>query len=187
MAVTLDRGRTQLGYLSVDQREGEFRGAALVTDLRGIPVDFRYTEPVRPTRLERILYGGALDVYLREEVLLKNLVEAVEAKPSVWIVRDRELLRPLRRYARTPAAAVESTDLSPLDQAGQLVSLSEKGVFHLQADSISSPLMVTVPEELISQVSSLVAILTAAAEEMELLEPFVRIGRAMDAISESGA
>jgi len=158
-----------------------------VVDTRGIPADFRYTEPVRPTRLERILYGGALEVYLKEEVLLKNLVESVEVRPNFWIVHDRELLRPIRKFARVPGLHLEATDLAPLEQAGQLVPLAEKGTFHLQADSISSPLFLSVSEELVPQVSTFTVQLVAAAEEMELLEPFVRIARALDAVAETGA
>ena len=74
-----------LGYIVIDGEEGRFRGASLVVDLRGIPVDFRYTDPIRPTKLERILYGSALDVYLREELILQSLLGAVETKPQVWI------------------------------------------------------------------------------------------------------
>ena len=49
-----------LGYVSVEGAEGQFRGASLVVDQRGIPMDFRYTDPIRPSRLERILYGLSL-------------------------------------------------------------------------------------------------------------------------------
>ena len=64
-----------LGYVSVEGAEGQFRGASLVVDQRGIPMDFRYTDPIRLSRLERILYGSALDVYLREELILQSLLE----------------------------------------------------------------------------------------------------------------
>ena len=39
-----------LGYVSVEGAEGQFRGASLVVDQRGIPMDFRYTDPIRPSR-----------------------------------------------------------------------------------------------------------------------------------------
>ncbi|MBQ9581383.1 MAG: hypothetical protein IJR21_03350, partial [Synergistaceae bacterium] len=74
-----------LGYMTIDGADGEIRGASLVVDFRGVPMDFRYTDPIRPTKLERILYGNALDVYLREELILQSLLNAVEARPSLWI------------------------------------------------------------------------------------------------------
>ena len=38
---------SSLGYVTVEGSEGQFRGASLVVDLRGIPMDFRYTDPIR--------------------------------------------------------------------------------------------------------------------------------------------
>ena len=64
MTVVSHSGTKNLGYVLVDGSEGVFRGAVLVTDFRGIPADFRYTDPLRPSRIEKILYGSALDVYL---------------------------------------------------------------------------------------------------------------------------
>lgn len=180
------KGRHLLGYLQMEEKDGAFRGVALVTDPRGIPMDFRYTEPVRPTRLERILYGGALDVYLREEVILENLIQSVEAKPNLWLVTDRELLRPVLRVSKIPTLRIESVSRAPLDQTGQLEQQSnEKGAFLLQADAISSPLRLEFPDELVSQAPQYAQLLTEAAEEMELLEPFIRMGKALDAITEA--
>lgn len=174
-----------LGYLTVDAKENYFRGAALVTDMRGIPTDFRYTEPVRPTRLERILYGSALDIYLREEVILENLLKAVEAKPALWIVEEELLIGPVQKFAKLPALVTEVSQRAPLDHAGQVEPAAEQGVFIFQADAISAPLRIIVSPENVPKISQLTAMLTAAAGEMELLEPFSRIARALGAIAEA--
>jgi hypothetical protein len=174
-----------IGYLTVDARENYFRGAALVTDSRGIPTDFRYTEPVRPTKLERILYGSALDIYLRDDIILDNLLAAVETKPVLWLVDDGELISPVQKISKLPAVKLEPTNRSPLEQSGLFEPTAEQGVFVFQADNISAPLRVTVSAENASKMSQYVSFLAAAAEEMELLEPFVRISRAFEAVSEA--
>jgi hypothetical protein len=174
-----------LGYLTIEAKENYFRGAALVTDSRGIPMDFRYTEPVRPTRLERILYGGALDIYLREEVILENLLGAVETHPSMWLVDDSELICPVQKLAKIPAVAVETSSRSPLEQSGKYEPTTEDGVFIFQADNISAPLRLTLSPENASKIASTAEALTSAAEDMELLEPFTRITKAFEAVSES--
>lgn len=181
----MNKEKQLLGYLTVDARENFFRGAALVTDTRGIPTDFRYTEPVRPTRLERILYGGALDIYLREEVILENLIKAIETKPALWVVDHEILISPVQKLSKLPALAMESTQRSPLDHAGQVEPTVEQGVFSFQADGISAPMRITVSPECASKISQLTALLASAAEEMELLEPFARIARALEAIAET--
>lgn len=174
-----------IGYLTVESKENFFRGAALVTDGRGIPADFRYTEPVRPTKLERILYGGALDIYLREEVILDNLLKAVESKPTLWLVDSDELIKPVQKLSKLPAIAVEATQRSPLDQSGQYEPTAEKGVFVFQADNISAPLRLTLSEENEKQIAQFAQMLQSAAEEMELTEPFARMSKALDAVGES--
>ena len=55
-----------IGYLAVTAQEPlGYLGGVLVADEFGLPVEFRHTLPVRPTKLQRALYGDALDRYLR--------------------------------------------------------------------------------------------------------------------------
>lgn len=180
-------GKQLIGYLTVETKDNYFRGAALVTDVRGIPADFRYTEPVRPTKLERILYGGALDIYLREEVILSNLIEAVEVRPALWLVDSDELIRPVQKIAKIPVISASATQRSPLDQSGQYEPTVEDGVFMFQADNISAPLRLALAEESASQIAQLAQTLQSAAEEMELLEPFSRMSKAIESVAESEA
>src|SRR5436305_14763739 len=51
-----------IGYLAVTAQEPlGYLGGVLVADEYGLPVEFRHTLPVRPTKLQRALYGSALD------------------------------------------------------------------------------------------------------------------------------
>jgi hypothetical protein len=183
----MDHTKQLIGYITIDSHENYFRGAALVTDSRGIPTDFRYTEPVRPTKIERILYGSALDIYLREDIILDNLLSAVETKPALWLIADEELIGPVQRMSKLPALAIATSARQPMDQSGQCEPTGESGVFMLQADNISAPLRLTVSPENISKISQFAQQLTASAEEMELMEPFTRISRALEAVAESEA
>jgi hypothetical protein len=181
----MDNIKQLLGYITIDSLENYFRGAALVTDSRGIPTDFRYTEPVRPTKLERVLYGSALDIYLREDIILDNLLNAVEAKPSLWLLTDEALITAVQKISKLPAVAIAVSARSPLDQSGQCEPTGESGVFMLQADNISAPLRLVVSPENIPKISQLAQILTSSAEGMELMEPFTRVSRALETVSES--
>jgi hypothetical protein len=173
-----------LGYLTIEARENFFRGAALVTDARGIPLDFRYTEPVRPTKLERILYGGALDIYLREEVIMGNLLGAVEVSPSLWLVDSDELIGPVQKLTKLQAVAIETTGRQPLETSGKCEPAPDGG-FIFQADNISSPLRLSVSQENVSKIAQIAESLATAAQDMELMEPFARIAKAFEAVSES--
>ena len=174
-----------LGYVVVEGVEGQFRGASLVVDFRGIPMDFRYTDPIRPSKLERILYGNALDVYLREELILESLLSAVETKPLLWVCRDGDLLQPLKTISKGKSLFLAPSNSAPLEAAGAVEPTGEAGVYMIQADSVSAPLRASLPSgtrpEEMQQVSG---ILVDAAKTMELLEPFGRIQKALMSLGE---
>ncbi|MDR1873517.1 MAG: hypothetical protein LBQ90_00680 [Synergistaceae bacterium] len=181
MAVT----GSSLGYIAIDEADGLFRGASLVVDFRGIPMDFRYTDPVRPSRLERILYGNALDVYLREELILESLIGAVEVKPTLWICREPDLVAPLRSQTKGKSLFLSSSSRSPMEAVGEVENLGESGVYMVQADSVSAPLRVAFPEQTREdEVRQIAGILVEAARTMELLEPFGRIQKALTSLAE---
>ena len=107
-----------------------------MVDLRGIPVDFRYTDPIRPSRLERILYGSALDVYLREELILQSLLGAVETTPSLWVCSEGDLLAPLKAAGKGRAIFLAPSAHAPLEAAGAVEPTGEAEVLLIQADSV---------------------------------------------------
>jgi hypothetical protein len=169
-----------LGYIAVDGAEGSFRGATLVVDFRGIPVRFYYTDPIKPSRLERVLYGQALEVYLREELILESLLNAVDVKPVLWICREPDLLAPLKTLTKGKVLFLSHSIRSPMDAAGNVESTGEPWVYMVQADSVSAPLRVVFPENTKEdEVKQTAAVLVDAAKTMELLEPFGRILKAL--------
>jgi hypothetical protein len=166
--------------MAIDGAEGLFRGASLVVDFRGIPMRFYYTDPIRPSRLERVLYGNALEVYLREELILESLLNAVEVKPSLWICREADLLGPLKSFTKGKVVYLTPSHHSPMDAAGNVESAGEPWVYMVQADSVSAPLRVVFPENTKEdEVKQTAAVLVEAAKTMELLEPFGRIQKAL--------
>ncbi|MDR1376794.1 MAG: hypothetical protein LBJ22_04725, partial [Synergistaceae bacterium] len=168
-----------LGYIVVDGAEGLFRGSSLVVDFRGIPMDFRYTDPIRPTRLERILYGSALEVYLREELILESLLGAVEARPSLWICRVADLLAPLKSVTRGKVLFLAPSSRSPMEAAGSVESAGENGaVYMVQADSVSAPLRVAFPDNVREdEVRQVVGLLVEfmAIEEQPCLSEYITV------------
>ena len=169
-----------LGYIAIDGSEGSYRGAALVVDFRGIPLCFHYTDPIKPSRLERVLYGNALEVYLREELILESLLNAVEVKPSLWVCREPDLLGPLKALTKGKVLFLSHSIRSPMDAAGNVESGGEPWVYMVQADSVSAPLRVVFPENTKEEeVKQTAVVLVDAAKTMELLEPFGRIQKAL--------
>lgn len=172
-----------LGYITIEAEDGSFHGAVLVSDFRGIPVDFRYTEPIRPTKIEKVLYGSALEVYLKEELILESLVGAVETKPAVWICRDAGFIEPIRKVTKGKVVMLMNSTRAPLDAVGDFEPASDIGVFFVQADAVSAPLRATFSQSSQqNEINSTIELLVNAASTMELLEPFGRIHKAFNAI-----
>lgn len=86
-------GKLALGYvLSLSVAEDVFMGGAMVTDAYGLPLEFRYTEPVRATKLQRILYGDVLEKYIHGDVIAGNLIGRLDQKPDLFLVSEPALL-----------------------------------------------------------------------------------------------
>lgn len=172
------------GYLVVQADDGgTYLGGLMVTDTGGLPVDFRFTDPVTPTRLQRALYGGVLDRYLRTEVVLRTLFEALDAPPTLLIVDDPTLLD--EPIDLCPLAFVGTSQADPLGAVGARSGQGEH-TFLLQVSPTGHPLRITLPTD--SDHQALVeGLLLALAGRMDVLEPLERVREALAVIVAEGA
>jgi hypothetical protein len=158
--------------------DGTYVGGLMVTDASGLPVDFRYTDPVTPTRLQRALYGNVLDRYLRSEVVLRTLLDALDAPPSMLLVDDPDLLdEPIDGF---PVALVAASKAEPIGPAGTR-SAEGTGTFLLQATATGHPLRVSLPTGSPHE-AAVVDALVALSARMDVLEPAARVQDALDVI-----
>ena len=169
-----------LGYIVIDGSETLIRGAALVTDMKGFPVDFVRTEPLRPDQLSRILYGDSFGKYAKEKLVLESLLDAVEVDPQLWICNDPDILAPLRSSSRIKSVLLEESPHVPLDAAGHIETTADPGVFLIQANANGAPFRAEFPGGIKpDEVQQTGAILTEAAGTMNILEPFSRVEKAL--------
>ena len=161
-----------IGYLAVTSQEPLFYlGGVLVADEYGLPVEFRHTLPVRPTKLQRALYGTALDRYLRSVVIAQRLVAGIEHDPAVVLVSDVTLAR----EARLPLAFLEESGVDPIGRAGHIEPFSGAGAgFLLQLRAGEAPLRL-VTEAPVHLYPEIGRALVEAAETMDLFEPMDRV------------
>lgn len=76
-----------LGYREFDDGEA-YRGAILVTDEWSKPLEFRCTAPVKPTQLQRTLYGKSLLPHVLTELIAAPLISSVREKPQLILIAD---------------------------------------------------------------------------------------------------
>lgn len=105
-----------LCYLSCSQDAAKaYLGAMLVTDARARPLDFSYVDPIKPTTMQRILFGKTLDEHIRVDVIAKKLIGGSSRIPDIILVDSPDLL-PVRRIADITVALLpqEAEPIEPL-------------------------------------------------------------------------
>ena len=79
--------RALIGYLADHvSSSGAFYGGILVVNEKGLPREFRHTEGINPSRLQRTLYGDALLSSLGAEAMGPVLLRALTKKPSILLI-----------------------------------------------------------------------------------------------------
>lgn len=93
-----------LSYLICPQdAAGAFLGALMVADYRARPLHFSFVSPIRPTRMQRILYGHTLDDHVKIDVIAHKLLKDLPCIPNVLFVDAPELVA-ARRVTQIPTA-----------------------------------------------------------------------------------
>ena len=136
------------------------RGAILITDIETKPYEFRCTSAVKPTPLQRILYGDTLEDYVQIDLIAVPLLNAAKETPTLVLVRNPPLLkvRPRVNYPVVLARPDQSTvSKSEADQGGVKV------------------VTITGHREFAAETSSAQAVLAIAMQRRDLMEPFERL------------
>ena len=135
-----------LAYLSCPQDGAKgYLGALLLTDGRTRPLHFGYVAPVRPTVMQRILYGRTLDAHVKIDVITRKLQDGLSRVPDVVFVDGEDLLaaRPIfgvptarltRRSGTQPGITISTYqydtggDTQDEEKVGQIVAALEQTV-----------------------------------------------------------
>jgi len=171
----------KLGYIDI-YRSGsnDFIGGVLIVNRLGIPIEFRHTETVSPSKVQKVLYGQAITRFLKCETLAKCLLEDIENKPDLLVVPDAEYY-PLASIFKFPFAQVSNASREPMQQHGDFVEVSETEV-HLQVLSMREPLRVRVSKQGVPSMNAIKTILVDVGRTMDVIEPLSRVKEALAAL-----
>jgi len=167
----------QVGYFSY-LKTGEKRlGAILVTNQIGVPLEFKYTEPVVASKLHKILYGSVLEKYLHETVIRDRLGREVRTTPNFFIAPydEKEFLGSL---ADREMMAIQKYIDPPGEISGPFNRIREReAIVELEEESIFLRLSFSTSDE--STQHAMVEWLQEIARTMDVLEPLDRIHSAL--------
>jgi len=103
-AATKDPDEHVLCYLVCPQdASGAFVGALMLTDGRARPLHFGYVARIKPTPIQRVLYGPTLREHVKIDVIARKLFQGIPQAPDVVFVDSEELLS-ARRLTSAPLA-----------------------------------------------------------------------------------
>lgn len=170
----------KLGYFSSMQMGDMFIGGIMVTDEKSIPLEFKYTEPINPTKLHKIIFGKVLEKYINEEVIRKNLLKDIKTHVSIFFVSDAKLLN-TDNTGNIPVLLLQTTNLPGLKEAGEVQRVKEKE-FLIQPATSKTPikLLFATPETDIQEKT--INLLKDLVKKTDIFEPFFRVETALKSL-----
>lgn len=172
----------RLAYFVTLKEGASYLGGLLVTDSSGIPVDFRYTEPITPTKLQTVLYGKALEPHLKEEVIQRTLLKELKGAPDLLIIPPTELAGGWSGEVRCPVLAVQKTQEPALGRLGEVFRATPRELL-LQVAEGASPLRALFAAGVDAAAQDQAAqMLIEAGYHMDLAEPLERVAAALQTL-----
>lgn len=171
--------RRQAGYfchLAIDRKH---LGGILITNQVGVPLEFKYTEPVTTTKLHKILYGASLEKYLHETVIRDRLIREIRTVPDYFIAPydEKEYIgsmagKEMMAIQACPAGSKETTGaFTRVREREAIIELDEgpmmRVVFSTSDDSVQR---------------SMVTWLQEMARTMDVIEPLERVVNALNTL-----
>jgi hypothetical protein len=177
---TANSAGRQIGYFSHVRIDEKHMGAILVTNQIGVPLEFKYTEPVTTTRLHKILYGSVLDRYLHESVIRDRLVKELRSEPDYFIAPydEKEFLAPL---AKTEMIAIQRFKVAAGESAGPFTRVREReAILELEDGPVLRVAFSTSDDAVQHRIATWIQ---EIGRTMDVLEPIERISIALKALS----
>jgi hypothetical protein len=174
-----------IGYLGhYVSQDGAYYGGLLVTNLRGVPREFRHSEGVKPTKLQTMLYGESLEDSLGGDALGPALYDALETRPDLLVIgREGKDLFGRFAFGHRPAAMLvqyPDRDMAfgeSLSEGGELLHPIE---FSAKSDG-AGYVHAYIEEDSSNPLGR--SILDTASTCMNLVSPFNRIGEVLAEIA----
>lgn len=170
-----------LGFLNVEKtkEKNKFIGALLITNKRGVPVEFRCTLPVKPTSIQKPLYGKSLVPYISLELCAKPLLSSMQYQISCIFVKTQHLID-LRNEIEIPLLHVKRSGKELDIEEGTKRGAKKK--IESSNDSFD-PVVVTTNERFDGDYTKMTEILGDSIKTLDLVEPFSRIATSVEVLT----
>lgn len=175
----------RLGYLAhFRSSQNYYYAGLLVTDVRGVPREFRHSEGVRPTLMQSTLYGDSLEQSLGADAMAPALMGALKTRPDLLLVdmRSRDLFGSY--LSRNPPAALLVVHADRDLALGQFLSLEgnllEARDYELRGSKVER-VYAYIEDGHAGDIGS--RVLSDAQRSMNLVSPFDRVRSVLEQVA----
>jgi hypothetical protein len=151
------------------------RGGILVTDEETKPQAFHATDAIRPTRLQKLLYGDIMESFILTNLVGLPLLRAAQVKPSLCLIDNKQLL------AMRPRLDIPVIWIAKHGEGSADKSASESQLLTSRLGSFE-PVLLMSHREHIEDVANSKAMLEEVFGSKDLVEPFERVRSALSLV-----
>jgi hypothetical protein len=171
-----NNGRKQAGYFCHLKLDEKHTGAILVTNQIGVPLEFKYTEPVVVTKLHKILYGSSLERYLHETLIRDRLSRELRSDPEFFLAPydEKDFIGAI---AGKEMVAVQRLKQGPGDSAGPFTRVRDREALVQLEDGLDLRIAFSTADDAVQRY--IVAWLQELGRTMDVLEPMDRVANAL--------
>ena len=103
----IEEGKILLGFLGLYETltHDGYIGSILITDHQGRPQEFRCTYPIKPTTIQKPLYGETLEPHIGVNLCGIPLIQSIQIKPSLVVV-NKDFLIDIREESLCPVVYI---------------------------------------------------------------------------------
>lgn len=155
-------------------------GGLLITDERGLPLDFRYVEPVKPGKLQKIIYGDALQRYLVLDTIGSSLIRAANLQVD-WVFTSDPVMLELQNEIKGRCIAISNGETRSIGDPGTW-QVRGNGDLIFQASKRGPAIRLSFTVENESGTEEIANDLSWLAERFDFTEPLIRLESALKEI-----
>ena len=170
-----------IGYLLVLEKEESFIGGIMVTDSKGLPIEFKYSEPIKPNKIQKVIYGKVLNNYLKEELITNNLIKETNSTPSLIIINEPSFIKGKEKIVKFPAICVQKTNLPQMKTPGEIQRIKDVEIVFQPFQELN-PLRIIFGSPDPDFQERMMFIIKEVSRNMDIYEPVDRIEKAIDII-----
>lgn len=157
-----------------------FMGGLLTVNELGLPTEFLYSDPIKPSKLQVSIYGTTLGCYLMVDVVGKGLIEASQARGAPVVVGHTELLG-LATKVKRPLCRLAQSSQRPLGEPGTIRE-GKPEEFTAQLNELQSPYSIRIYDRINFAIDQYLPVLIECAGRFDLLEPLERVRLTLEVI-----